>query len=397
MYQYGNYNRSFTSSFHSNFGYEETLFSTPFKTFVKNGKFSRNVPPQPNNIVIQSCIVCYQPIQANWMTTNIQVHGHCFQHIYGEAIQLQNDNNRLKKEVAELRDQVENFKMKERIKDFFRKSTAQVDPVESVAEKDCSSSGRITNFYPSNFSANSNVNQISHAKWSSKPRDNYCENRTIAYKVAVGNLPAEQLDTTRSVLKEAFSKFGTINKIWINPINKLYGYIEFNEKESAENATRKMNGQKFLGKTIEVEMPFLSLIKEASQPENVSIGSNDKIEVSDESNDSVLSGVLNTSSTNANNDESNSDKGTEICRQVDINDQERKIQSLKLIVDSQKQVIMKYRNSLKNHGDRSEYGTLTSNISLTKLSLTSSKASVFRQITNEMKEDVCRIQENIGC
>lgn len=110
-----------------------------------------------------------------------------------------------------------------------------------------------------------------------------------------------------------------------------------------------------------------------------------------------MSGVLNTSSTNANNDGSNSDKGTEICRQVDINDQERKIQSLKLIVDSQKQVIMKYRNSLKNHGDRSEYGTLTSNISLTKLSLTSSKASVFRQITNEMKEKVCRIQENIGC
>jgi len=400
MYQYDNcnYNRSYTSSFQSNFGYEETLFSTPFKTFVRNGKFSRNIPPQPSNIVIQSCIVCHLPIQANWMTTNIQVHGHCFQHIYGEAILLQNDNNRLKREVAELRDQVENFKMKERIKDFLGKSTDKVDPVESVVEKNSSSFGRKTNLYPNNFSTNSNVEQITHAQLSTEPRDNYCENRTIAYKVAVGNLPAEQLDTTRSVLKEAFSKFGTINKIWINPINKLYGYIEFNEKDSAEIATQSMNGQRFLGKTLEVEMPFLSLIKEANQPsKNVFVDSNDKIELSDESNDSTLSSASNTSSTSANNNESTSGKETEICRQGDINDQKKKIQSLKQIVDSQKQVIMKYRNSLKNYGDRSDYGTLSSNISLTKVSLTCSKASVLKEITNEMKEDICRIQENLGC
>lgn len=393
MHQYGNYNNIYQSQYQPNFCYQETAYSTPFKTFVRNGTFSRNKPPQPNHIIIQTCIVCHLPIQANWMTTNIQVHGHCFQHIYGEAIQLQNDNNRLKVEVAELREQVENLKMKERINDFLGKNKTTVDPEESIIKVNERNNAKIRNFTP-----NDSGEQFSIPHWDTKPGNKNYDNRTVAYKVAVGNLPAEQLDTTRSVLRKAFSKFGTINKIWINPINKLYGYIEYEEKKCAENATQIMNGKSFLGKTLEVEMPFLSLFKESSQSANVSTESN-RIDAFNDSINTTLSTVCNTKSTNTNGQGNfnSSEKKIDDSKEVHINDQEKKIKSLKLIVDSQKQVIMKYRNSLKNYADRSDYGTLTSNISLSKYSLTCSKESVIRAITNEMKEDISRIQENIRC
>merc|ERR1719411_2448849 len=104
-----------------------------------------------------------------------------------------------------------------------------------------------------------------------------------------------------------------------------------------------MNGKSFLGKTLEVEMPFLSLFKESSQSANVSTESN-RIDAFNDSINTTLSTVCNTKSTNTNGQGNfnSSEKKIDDSKEVHINDQEKKIKSLKLIVDSQKQVIMKY-------------------------------------------------------
>lgn len=385
MNHFGKYDKSYISHFHPNTWYDETPYFSSFKTFIRNGKFARNMSPHPTNIIIQSCIVCHKPIQANWMTDNIQVHGHCFQHIYGEAIQLQNDNNRLREEVSQLRDQVEDLKMNIRIKDFYEKSNAEINSIKSPDRE----SGYASLDFGSPIS-NEYSEHIAIASPNTKFDYKYYD-KTIAYKVAVGNLPVEQLDTTKSVLKETFSKFGTINKIWVNPINKLYGYIEFEKKHSAENATQSMNGQRFLGKILEVEMPFKSLENlENTCPENI-----EAVNLQESEND-CLNIISNSKAPNGNHVEVILNmKQDEEKNELIISEQENKIKNLKLIVDSQKQVIMKYRNTLKNYEEKSDYGTFDSNISLSKSSSTLSHRSILKDISNEMKQEILLLKENI--
>lgn len=69
----------------------------------------------------------------------------------------------------------------------------------------------------------------------------------------VNNLPS---DTTSPEIFEIFSKFGEILSIKIKTNNEGqclgYGYINYKEKESAEEAIEKLNGYQLRGRKIKV-------------------------------------------------------------------------------------------------------------------------------------------------
>ena len=58
------------------------------------------------------------------------------------------------------------------------------------------------------------------------------------------------LETTQTDLSELFKPFGTLNRC---DLKKSFGFVEFQEKEAAEQALEKLNGHELLGSNIIVE------------------------------------------------------------------------------------------------------------------------------------------------
>lgn len=76
----------------------------------------------------------------------------------------------------------------------------------------------------------------------------------MSKKLYVGNLP---FSATEDSLKEAFSKFGTVESVSIitdrhTGQSKGFGFIELSNKEEAAEAISKMNNAELDGRTLKV-------------------------------------------------------------------------------------------------------------------------------------------------
>ncbi len=77
----------------------------------------------------------------------------------------------------------------------------------------------------------------------------------MSKKLFVGGL---SWNTTEDDLRESFSKFGEIEDVKIlfdrdTGKSRGFGFITFNEDESADNAISEMNGSELDGRTIKVD------------------------------------------------------------------------------------------------------------------------------------------------
>lgn len=402
MYQNYGFGSNASSCLNQN-PYEMPPFLTPFDVFSSNLNLMGQLPYNHSNLMIQTCAVCLIPIQTNWTTTNIQIHAPCYKHVYQETVTLQVENGRLKNQITGLINQLMILKTKPECNVKGQGNTHGFLNVSSIditntSAKSVKEEEDRTN---SKTSAEENISLCQYYK------DNCRFSKTITYKVAIGNLPEKDLGTMRSALKEVFSEFGTISKIWINPINKLYGFIEYEEEDSAARATQKMGGKKFLGKMLEVDMPANTAFQDISnrllsdpilhkaQPKNPNAQSNrldeklildqpaEKRKVKEEETTLVQKDVQRV-------------RGGPLP-----NEQEKKIASLKLIVNSQKQVIMKHRVTLKKYEDKwNNNKTLApctpADSSIATIEVDSTEQSL-RELSIEMKENIKRIlQKNLN-
>jgi RNA recognition motif-containing protein len=71
----------------------------------------------------------------------------------------------------------------------------------------------------------------------------------MTYRVFVGQIPSS---VNERMFRQAFEKFGVIKAVFL----KLhYGFVEYEEKDAADNAIRELNDSKELGsKGLRVEM-----------------------------------------------------------------------------------------------------------------------------------------------
>jgi len=72
----------------------------------------------------------------------------------------------------------------------------------------------------------------------------------MSCKLYVGGLTQ---DTNEEDLGDAFSKFGTVTDIWISRDRPGFGFVTFENKDSADDAVRDLNGQTVAGCTVRID------------------------------------------------------------------------------------------------------------------------------------------------
>jgi len=77
----------------------------------------------------------------------------------------------------------------------------------------------------------------------------------MAKKLYIGNL---SFDMSDEELKEAFSEFGeiisaTVVKDRVSGRSRGFGFVEFDQEESAQNAKEAMNGKELKGRSLKVD------------------------------------------------------------------------------------------------------------------------------------------------
>merc|ERR1712080_790233 len=73
----------------------------------------------------------------------------------------------------------------------------------------------------------------------------------LSCKVCVGNLATE---VTTQELEDEFSGCGKIKNTWVAKNPPVFGFVEFEDPEDAEDAVRKMDGRHAFGVDIRVDM-----------------------------------------------------------------------------------------------------------------------------------------------
>jgi len=72
----------------------------------------------------------------------------------------------------------------------------------------------------------------------------------MSCKLYVGGLTSE---TSEDELSDAFAKFGTVTDIWISRDRPGFGFVTFDNKDSADDAVRELNGQSVAGCTVRLD------------------------------------------------------------------------------------------------------------------------------------------------
>jgi len=72
----------------------------------------------------------------------------------------------------------------------------------------------------------------------------------MSCKLYVGGLTQE---TSEDDLSDAFAKFGTVTDIWISRDRPGFGFVTFEDKDSADEAMRELNGQNVAGCTVRID------------------------------------------------------------------------------------------------------------------------------------------------
>jgi RNA recognition motif-containing protein len=211
------------------------------------------------------------------------------------------------------------------------------------------------------------------------------EDKLSPFKVALGNLPEEDIKVTRSALKRVFGEFGKINRIWINPINKLYGFLEFEDQGCAEEAAKRMVGTQLFGNIIEVDKPTALIKSNDYQPSTI----NKTHESAATLKDLRTENAIKLKEINYLRTEASSRIVESQLNELPLNEKKKIISSLMLIVDSQKQAVLKYSVKSKGLEDKIEQLETTYNANATKLT---SKGNCLRAISNDMKQRIEKIR-----
>lgn len=376
------YNINISSCFYQDAYYDTAQPNSQYANYYSSNVFERNLYMNHKNLTMLPCVVCLLPIESNWNANTIQLHPTCYKHVFDEAINLRTENNHLKNQITGLHSHLENM--------IFRanpQETRSNDPNRSISQE-------LNGYKCNGKTIKSNYSTI-------YSKDDQSCNKTINYQVAIGNLPENDLISTRAALKRQFSEYGSINKIWINPINKLYGFIEFEDQVSAKEAAEKMSGKNFLGKMLEVKMQGSHLSKSSCNTSDVCeltlIENTIKETLSSDTDSNEDSPQLQNDPVNFNEEvkECLVENKEELRNKLDTTNQEKKILNLRLIVDSQKQVIMKYRNNLKIYEEKFDQLSLISSDSSANVSIPqiNSKEQVLNRISREIRKNIGSIRK----